>query len=187
MTEAPQPTEKTAPTMAHWQEIAHRRGPSLFHWLLFSLITAGILLYLSPITVSSSLLVSALAILVSPILFLLGWDAGMSTFAISCDAYRRLHRTWPLLYLLPIILVLALGLGWLGGRYWWIFSFVLAFLGHRKGTQRAWWSAVTGLAFALRHETFLRVSGAMSDEEALSHAIDSVNEEIGKRPRRMGT
>jgi len=186
MTETPQATEQPKPTLSHWEEIAHRNGPNLFRWLFLSLCGAGIMLYLSPVSASTSLFGSALVLVASPLLFFLGWMAGMSTFAISCEAYRRSHCTSSLFYLLPVILASAVGLGWLGGRYWWIFSFGIAFLGHRKGTQRAWWSAVTGLAFALRYETFSRPT-AMSDEQALSHAIDSVNEEIGKRPRKENT
>lgn len=184
MTETPQATETPKPTLGDWKRVAHRRGPNLFRWLLFCLIAAGVMVYLSPISASTSLFVSVLTIFASPLLFLLGWMAGMSTFAISCDAYRRLHRTYPLLYLVPVILASAVGLSLFGGKYWWFFSFALVVLGHRKGTQRAWWSAVTGLAFALRYETSSRPSYAqMSDEVALGHAIDSVNEEIGKRPR----
>jgi hypothetical protein len=100
-----------------------------------SLMPGGVMLYASPIVSSTSVLISVVAVLLSPLTFLLGWMAGMSTFAHSYEPFRRRHRPWSFAFLLPVILAMTVGLGLLGGRYWWLLSFGLAFLGHRKGTQ----------------------------------------------------
>jgi hypothetical protein len=73
--------------------------------------------------------------------------------------------------------------GLLGGKYWWLLSFGLAFLGHRKGTQRAWWSAVAYLAFLFREAAFGFSDSpplVQNDEDALAKAIEVVNEDIEK-------
>ena len=119
-----------------------------------SLMPGGVMLYASPIVSSTSVLISVVAVLLSPLTFLLGWMAGMSTFAHSYEPFRRRHRPWSFAFLLPVILAMTVGLGLLGGKYWWLLSFGLAFLGHRKGTQRTWWSAVAYLAFLFREPAF---------------------------------
>jgi hypothetical protein len=61
-----------------------------------------------------------------------------------------------------------------------LLSFGLAFLGHRKGTRRAWWATVACLAFAFRDPGTGMPPVATSDEDALAKAIEAVNEEIGR-------
>lgn len=189
MTEKTQAPETTPPRLSDWQRLAHRRGPNLLRWMLASGIATGVMLYSSPMVSSTSVLISVSAILVSPLIFLLGWMAGMSTFSASCELYRRLHRTWSLIFLLPVLLAANVGLGLLGGRYWWLFSFALAILGHRKGTRRAWWSAVACLADTFRSEPagMGLPSVAKNDEDALALAIEAVNEEIGRKSSRRNT
>ena len=185
MTEKPQTTETLVPRLSDWERVADRRGPNLLHWLCVSTITAGVMLYASPI-VRSSVFTSAAAVLLSPLIFLLGWMAGASTFSISCQHFRRTHRTWSLAFLLPAIVATTVALGLLGAGYWWLLSLGLAFLGHRKGTQRAWWGAVACLAFAFRDPGMGLPPVARSDEDALAKAIEAVNEEIGRRSNRQG-
>jgi len=187
MTETPQTTETTRPRLSDWKRLSHQRGPNLSYWLLASLVAAGFLLYASP-PLRSSVLISTFAVLLSPLIFLIGWKLGMSTFSLSCQHYRRLHRTWSLSFLLPAIVTATTGLGLLGGRYWWLFSFGVAFFGHRKGTQRAWWGAVAILAFDFRSDPGLGLRPvAQNDEDALAKAIDAVSEEIGRRSSRRDT
>ncbi len=183
MTEKPQANETTLPRLSDWERLADRRGPNLLHWLCVPPIAAGVMLYASPI-VRSSVLTSAVAVLLSPLIFLLGWMAGASTFSISCQHFRRTHRTWSFAFLLPAIVATAVALGLFGGGYWWLLSFGLALLGHRKGTQRAWWGAVACLAFAFRDPGMGLPPVARSDEDALAKAIEAVNEEIGRRSSR---
>jgi hypothetical protein len=167
------------PRLSDWHSVARRMGPNLWHWLLASGIAAGVMLVLSPVQNSWPVLVSTGLLLMAPVVFLLGWMAGMSTFAISCESFRRGPRTVRLVKLLPILFVAIVALGLLGGRYWWLFFPAVAFLGHRKAIQRMWWGAVTQLAWCFR-------SGsprlAATDAEALSMATDSINESIGRRP-----
>jgi len=182
MTEEPHAPEAIPPNLSDWERLADRRGPNLLHWLLVSVIGSGVMLFVSPMVRSVSVLTSFVAILGSPLIFLLGWLAGMSTFSASCESYRRMHRTCSLIYLLPVLLGATFGLGLLGGRYWWLFAFALAFLGHRKGTQRAWWSAVACFAFVFRTEPRMGFPpGALGDEKAVTLAIETVNKAIGRR------
>ena len=187
MTEKPQAPDTTSPRLSDWERLAHHRGPNLMHWMLVSVVGAGVMLYATPVVGSTSVLIPVAAVLLSPLIFLLGWTAGMSTFSISCQHYRRTHHTWSLIYLLPVLLAATVGLGFLSGRYWWIFSFALALLGHRKGTQRAWWGAVACLAFVFRDPGVGFPPVAHSDEDALTRAIEAVNEEVGRRPSRRDT
>jgi hypothetical protein len=176
-------TEKPEARLSDWDRLAHRRGPNLLRWMLISLMAGGVMLYASPIVSSTSVLISVAAVLLSPLTFLLGWMAGMSTFARSYEPFRRRHRPWSFAFLLPVILAMTIGLGLLGGKYWWLLSFGLAFLGHRKGTQRAWWSAVAYLAFLFREPAFGFSDSpplVQNDEDALAKAIEVVNEDIEK-------
>jgi hypothetical protein len=187
MTEKPPTPETTPPSLSDWDRLAHRNGPNFIHWMLISAIAAGLMLYLSPVLSTARVLISIIGVLLSPAIFLLGWMTGMSMFATSCEHYRRSHRTWPLVYLLPVLLAVIVGLGLLGGRYWWLFSLALAILGHRKGTQRAWWAAVACLAFIFRDPGMGLPPVAHNDEDALAQAIDVVNKEIGRGSSKRDT
>jgi hypothetical protein len=107
----------------------------------------------------------------------------MSMFARSYRFWPRTAWNVPLVYVLPILLVAILALGLLGGRYWWLFALVVAVLGQRKGTRRAWWSAVVWRAWNFRTWESLGKPWADTDAQALAMAIDGVDKEIGGRPR----
>lgn len=180
---SPTVPDSPEPRLSDWNRLAQRMGPNLGLWLLLSGIAAGALLFVSPAQTARPMLVSIALLLLPLAVFLLGWMAGMSTFAISCDIWRRGGWSVRLVYLLPILLSAITALGLLGGGYWWLLSVVVALLGHRKGTQRAWWGAVSCLAFTFRSGGPGMPRLAESDAEALSYATDAINNEIGRRPR----
>lgn len=164
-------------SMRDWDRIADRLGPKLGHWLLASLLAAGAMLMAAPVQEHWHTTRVVGLVLLTPLVFLLGWMAGMRTFSYSCESFRRLHGTSRLRYLAPILLVGIAAIGLFGSRYWWLFALIVAFMGHRKGTQRAWWAAVACLAFVFRGDQFgIRI--ATSDDEALAKAKDAVNESI---------
>jgi len=179
---SPELLKAPAPSSSDWDRVADQMGPNLGHWLLASVLAAGGMLVASPIRNGWPVLSAVGATALAAVLFLLGWMAGMRTFAYSCQMFRRLHPTFRLRYLAPLIVLGVAGLGFLGWRYWWVFAPVVAFLGHRKGTQRAWWIAVANLAFVFRGEQF-GVRIAATDEEAIAKAKDAINESIGRSPR----
>jgi hypothetical protein len=162
--------------------MAQQMGPKLSLWLLASGIAAGIMLFVSPVKSAMPVVVSTGLLLLAPAVFLLGWMTGMSVFGISCDTWRRLGWNGRLVCILPILLCAIVALGFLGGRYWWLFSLGVAFLGQRKGTQRAWWGAVAVTAFSFRNEFLGRPPLAETDAQALAMATDSINKQIGRRP-----
>jgi hypothetical protein len=168
-------------SLGDWDKIAQRRGPKLLHWILAAVTVACIMLYMSPMKHSSSLFGSSVAVLLSPLVLLLGWLTGITTFSLSYEPFRRLHRTWPLGFLIPLLLAATTALGILGGRYWWLLTSCLAFLGHRKGTQRAYWSAVTGLAFSFRRSQMGLHPLADTDDDALAKAIEAVKRAIMRK------
>ena len=186
MSQTPSAPETVTPRLSDWEDVAHRHGPNVWRWLFAVGIFAGVMLFVSPFACSSitssdlPLISRVVAFLLSPLMFLLGWLVGMSTFSNSCEHYRRSHRTWSLRYLLPCLLAAIVGLGLLGGRYWWLFAVALALLGHRKGTQRAWWAAVVLLAFVFR-DPGIGLPLAQDDEQALALAKEAVNKEIGRK------
>lgn len=181
MSEKPAASAVPRPRLSDWDRLAHHRGPNLLRWLLASLTAAGIMLYASPPS-HASVLPSVLAVLLSPVILFLGWMAGTSTFSVCCEHYRRLHRTWPYSFVVPVIVAAIVGLGLLGGGCWWLLASALAYLGHRKGTQRAWWAAVAALAFAFRSEPGFGLRPvADNDEQALAKAVEAVTEEIGRK------
>ncbi len=186
MSEKAQAPDTPAPRLSDWERVAQHRGPNLLHWILPSLVLSGFFLYASPM-VHFSVVISIAAVLLSALIFLLGWMTGMSTFALSCQHYRRTHRTWSFGFLLPAIVAATVALGFLGGRYWWLLSFGLAFLGQRKGTQRAWWGAVACLAFVFRDPGRGLPPIAQNDEDALVKAIEAVNSELGRGTSRRKT
>jgi len=124
---------------------------------------------------------SASVLLLTPVVFLLGWVAGLTTFARVCESYRRTGLMYRLVYLLPILVACVAAVGFFGGGYWWLISPVVAIVGHRKGTQCAWWSEVTMLASAFRTADSPRPLVA-TDEEALAEAKAAINKQIGRRP-----
>jgi len=180
MNEMPLAEETEKPSLSAWEGVADHRGPNLWKWMFASVIGASVMLYLSPISSSVQWLMSGIAVALSPLIFLLGWMIGMTIFSFSCEHYRRSHRTWSLRYLLPGLLLGIVGLGFLGSKYWWLFSVALGVVGHRKGTQRAWWGAVVCLAFVFRDPGIGRPF-ALDDEQALAMAKEAVNKEIGRR------
>ena len=167
MSQTPSAPETVTPRLSDWEDVAHRHGPNVWRWLFAVGIFAGVMLFVSPFACSSitssdlPLISRVVAFLLSPLMFLLGWLVGMSTFSNSCEHYRRSHRTWSL-------------------RYWWLFAVALALLGHRKGTQRAWWAAVVLLAFVFR-DPGIGLPLAQDDEQALALAKEAVNKEIGRK------
>jgi hypothetical protein len=110
---------------------------------------------------------------------------GMSMFAISCETWRRIGWHGRLVKLLPLLLCAVAALGLLGGGYWWIFSVIVAVLGHRKGSERAWWGAVCCVAFVLRTGICDLPGLAESNEDALSQAMESINREIRTPTERL--
>ena len=174
--------DSSAPELSDWDHLAQRMGPSLGLWLLASGILAGAMVFLFPVQSSWPILVSTAVVLLAPVVFLLGWMAGMSLFAVSCETYRTCYWNARFEYVLPVLVSAIAVLGLLGGWYWWFLSPVLAILGHRKGTQRAWWAAVSVLSWSFRGKSAgLRL--AQTDEEAITQAVDAINKQIGLRPR----
>lgn len=169
------------PRLSDWNRLADRMAPNLLLWMFAGGIAAGVMLYLSPIDGVSQILASIGAVLLAPMVLCLGWFTGVSGFAISCETFRRGCRAAPLQYIVPVLLVAIVGLGLLGGRYWWLFSFALAIQGYRKGTRRAWWSAVACVAFVFRDGMGI-MPLASTDEDALAKAVDSINKEVGRGP-----
>jgi hypothetical protein len=138
------------------------------------------MLYVSPVQNSSRLLSASAIVLLSAVVFVTAWETGRSMFAVSCESYRRLSPHKPLRYLFPFLAAAIISLGLVGSRWWWLFSPALAFWGHRKGMQRAWWGAVVFLAFSLRTSDGPSLPPiAKSDEEALELARDAINEMVG--------
>lgn len=166
--------------LSDWNPILDEKSPSFFRWVLVSFIAAGLMLYLSPVRNSNQAVFGGGAILMSAIVFAAGWELGQSMFALSCDSYRRVGPYRPLRYVLPIFVVAVVLLGLIGGHWWWVFSPSLAILGHRKGAQRAWWTAVVCLAFCLRQQDIPNSSPiASNDNEALKLASSAIDDAIG--------
>jgi hypothetical protein len=137
----------------------------------------------APVQSGSPVLVSLAVIVLAPIVFILGWMAGMRMFAVSCESYRRMAPRVRLDYVLALLLVAVVVIALLAGGYWWLLAVTLAFLGHRKGTQCAYWSAVGTLAWVLRNPGPLGPSLVETDEEALSTAAEVITGEFASRPR----
>jgi hypothetical protein len=147
--------------------------------VFISLVAAGVMFFLSPVQSSRPVLVSMSVLFLTPAVFLLGWLLGMSCFAKVCDGYRIAIQPPRVTYLLPMLFTTIIAIGLLGEGYWWFFSFAVAFMGHRKGTRRAYISEVTNLAFCLRSRPFPGLLEPQSDEDALAQATELVNKEIG--------
>lgn len=184
MTEKPQTPGTPPPSLSDWKHLADRMAPNLNLWMVGTGIAAGVMLYLAPIESSVQILASIGAVLLAPLVLCFGWFTGVSMFAASCETFRRGCRSAPLQYIVPMLLVALVGLGLLGGRYWWLFSIALAILGHRKGTRRAWWSAVACVAFVFREGKGIMALAA-TDEDALALAMDSINKEIGRASNKL--
>jgi hypothetical protein len=167
--------------LSHWVGVGKRMSPNLSLWLLASSIAAGGMLLVVPVQTSWAVVVAAGLLLLTPLVFWLGWVLGLVTFNQSRARWPSCVKphVW-LVCVVPILLCSIAALGFLGGGYWWLLSFVIAFLGHRKGTQRAWWGAVANLAWVLRNSDTPLL--ARTDAEAISLAIDSIKAEIGRRP-----
>jgi hypothetical protein len=137
MIEKSQSSDTTTPPPSDWEHLEHEhpRGPTPEHWMIASSLAAGVMLYVSPMA-HSSVLNGAAAVLLSPLIFLFGYIAGwMYSSSLYREPFRK-HFTWPFVIVPPVIVAATLGLSFLGGRYWWPFSFTLAFLGYRKGRKR---------------------------------------------------
>lgn len=184
MTEERQTPGTPPPSLSDWNRLADQMAPNLTLWMVVSGIAAGVMLCLAPIESSVSILASIAAVLLAPLVLCFGWFTGVSMFAASCETFRKGCRGAPLQYIVPVLVVALVGLGLLGGRYWWLFSIALAILGHRKGTRRAWWSAVACVAFVLREGMGIMPLAA-TDEDALAMAMDSINKEIGRGPNKL--
>ena len=170
------------PTLRDWERLAQRSGPKISLWLAAAALFAGVMLAVCPVRNGWPILTAVSALVLTLVVFLLGWLAGARVFAHSCESFRRGHRTFRLRYIVPLTILAITGLGLIGSRYWWAFGPVVALVGHRKGTQRAWWAAVAALAFVFRSGHF-GVRIAESDGVALAKAKDAINESIGRWQR----
>jgi len=179
MTEKLETPGSPPPRLSDWNRVADRMAPNLLLWMLAGGIAAGVMLYLSPIDGPNQVLTSIGAVLLAPVVLCVAWFTGVSGFAVSCETFRRGANPAPLHYIVPILLAAIVGLGLLGGGYWWLLSFALAVQGYRKGTQRAWWNAVACVAYVFR-EGIASITVASTDEEALTKAMDAINKEIGR-------
>jgi hypothetical protein len=171
--------------LSDWSRLGDRMAPKLIVWMPVSAIASGAMLYICPIESSSPVLASIAAVVLAPIVFFLGWITGASNFASTCDAFRRVFRTFPIIYVLPFLVIGMVALGLVGGRYWWIFSLAVGVQGFRCGVRRSYWSAVSVRAFAFRsHGETTNPHLFQTDGDALAAAIESINKEIGRPSKR---
>jgi hypothetical protein len=176
-------TETPRRSLADWNQLGKKLGPRMGAWLFATEFFAVIILAVSPIRNGSPILSAGGKLILLPAIFILGWLAGARTFAGSCQfAYRtQMASTVPLIVSLPILSAAVVALGLLGPWHWWCFAAVVAFLGHRKGTQRAYWAAVAAMAFSFRSPS-LAWEMASGDDEALSMAIEEIKKSVGITP-----
>ena len=178
-------TDRSDANAVHWVRLVQRMAPSLTFWMFTSVVAAGVMLYTCPVQASASWFASTGAVILAFLVFLFGWMAGMATFALSCESFRRATQPASLSSVLPLQLGAAIGLGLVGGGFWWLFAPVMAFVAHRKATQRMWWVTVTNVAWVLRTGMAGLPPVAQTDEEALAKAIAEINSEIRRPPDRL--
>jgi len=167
-----------------WHPVANEKSPSIFRWEAITVVAAGFMLYLSPVQSSSPMIARGSAVFLSLVVFKVGWETARSMFALHCKSYRLSNPHKPLRYLFPVFVAVVVSLGLVGGRWWWLFSVALAILGHRKGMQRAFWSAVVSLAFCLRCEDTPGLPPlASNDDEALKKAVEAISNEAWGKSR----
>ena len=162
-----------------WGKVAHRNGPNLFIWVIVCLLATGLMLYFCPVRTKPSWLISSVVVILAFLMFLFAWMAGQRTFALSCESYWRSSSTIPLAWLIPLLLIVLVLIGLIGGGWYWLFAPLVAVVGHRKATKRMWWGTVANLAWVLRNPIVGWPSLADTDEEALVKAIAQINKGIG--------